>query len=88
MVALLLINKGGISVVRKLIFGASAAVAALALFAGPAQADGTQQFQSQRDCEKTRALFQKQGSRVSDRCEFVPNGSTFGGDAWRFRVYS
>ncbi|MBF6337877.1 hypothetical protein IU450_18525 [Nocardia abscessus] len=73
--------------VRKLILGATAAAAALALFAGHAQAVGTQQFSTERECEKTRAWYIKQGSRVSGKCEFIPNGSTFGGDAWRFYIY-
>ncbi len=75
--------------VRKLIFGATAAAAALALFAGPAQADGWWQYDTEQTCERNRQWHKDQGSRVSDRCEFVPNGSSFGdGDAWGFRIYS
>lgn len=74
--------------VRKLIFGATAAAAAMALFAGPAQADGWWQYDTPQECEHSRQWFVDHGNRVSG-CELVPNGSAFGGgDAWGFHIYS
>ncbi|MFI9410433.1 hypothetical protein [Nocardia gamkensis] len=82
------ISMEGVSVVRKLIFGATAAAAALALFAGPAQADGWWQYDTAQECEHARQQFVDLGSRVSG-CEFKPNASAFGGgDAWGFHIYS
>lgn len=76
-------------VVRKLIFGATAAAAAMALFAGPAQAGPKMNsFATRETCERVRVEYFNNGLSVSSACEFQPHGDLDGvGDAWAFWVY-
>ncbi len=71
--------------VGKLIFVVTAAAAAIALFAGPAQAVGWWQYDTPQQCERNRQWFIDQGARVSG-CESVPNGND--GVAYGFHIYS
>lgn len=74
--------------VRKLVFGASAAVAVLALFAGPAQAAPKWHMHpSPQECEQVRSSLQAQGVNVSPSCEFRAKGNMNGEDTWLFWVY-
>lgn len=74
--------------VHKLVFGASAALAVLALFAGPAQADPKWHSSSSPEaCERDRLDTQALGLQVSPQCEFRAKFGIDGNDAWLFWVY-
>lgn len=73
----------------KLIFGATTAVVALIMVAGPAQAlPNWHVYRNPDVCEDERQRMESQGTVVDRRCEYVPGGSFDGSDGWVFYNYT